>query len=126
MTSKRILATLALIAATILAATAPRLARAQDLRDFRFVNDTGRQIDYLYVSPHERRYWGRDVLGNGYHDVLPDGTATTIVFPPDWQTSCSMDFKLVFHDRSEQTYTDGRNVCRLNGVVFHPVWSEGF
>lgn len=122
MNSKRIFATLVLITAAILGVVTPQAAKAQD-RDFVWVNATGRQIDRVYVSPHESRYWGNDVLGDY---VLPNGTETTIIFPPDWQTSCFMDFKLVFHDRSEQTYTEGRNVCRINGVVFYPSSSEGF
>ena len=121
MSAKRMFATLVLTA-TILGVAGPRVAQA-DQRNFVFVNATGHQIDRAYVSPHESDSWGGDVLGDS---VLPNGTETIIVFPSDWATSCYFDFRLVFHDGSTETYTEGRNVCNLTGVAFGPYSSAGF
>jgi hypothetical protein len=115
-------ATLALATATVLRVAGPRVAKA-DQRNFLFMNVTGHQIDRTYVSPHESGTWGPGVLGNS---VLPNGTEPIIVFPSYWETSCSFDFKLEFHDGSVETYTEGRNVCNLTSVEFGPYSSAGF
>lgn len=91
-------------------------SRAQDERNFWVLNNTGKTISRLYVSPHERRSWGSDILGQAQ---LPNGVGTLITFDSDVWSSCIMDFKLVFRDGSEQTYMQGRNVCALGAVQFN-------
>lgn len=114
------LARLSLGAALLLGGT--RL-QAQDPRNISVVNNTGKQITLLYVSPHESGVWGDDVLGPT--DTLPDGWQTTIYFNPASRSSCVMDFMLVFSDGSRQVYTQGRNVCRLSAVQFNSYDSIG-
>lgn len=125
MTSKRILTLLALTIATVLGVVGPEMATplSADQRNFWFLNNTGQQIDRAYVSPHESGSWGGDVLGDA---SLPDGTGTAIVFPSSLQTSCVFDFRLMMHDGSVQTYTEGRDVCRVHAVQFDQDSSQGF
>ena len=114
------LARLSLAAALLLGGT--RL-QAQDLRNFSVVNNTGKLITRLYVSPQETGAWGGDVVGPT--TTLPDGWQTTIYFNPAWRSSCVMDFMLVFSDGSTQFYTQGRNVCPLSAVQFNSYDSIG-
>jgi len=54
--------------------TASSTAGAQD---FMLVNETGVEIDKLYVSPHNADEWQEDVLGR---DTLPSGQSVEIKF----------------------------------------------
>lgn len=110
------LAGLSLVVAVVLGGA--RL-QAQDWRNFWLVNNTGKRIMQFYVSPHESGIWGGDVLGL---TTLPDGEQTFISFHSDRPSSCLMDFKLVFSDRTTQTYTQGRDVCQLRAVQFN--WDD--
>ena len=92
-------------------------------RNFWFLNNTGKDIHNVYVSPHESTVWGKDVLGRA---TLPTGVGTLIIFPPGWQTSCYMDFKLVFDNGVEQLYQEGRDVRTLHALQFDPSSSSGF
>ena len=109
----------------LLACLLPRPAGSQESRnrDFWFLNNTGKTIREVYVSPHESKSWGQDVLGRS---TLADGVGTLITFPSSWQTSCTMDFKIVFEGGDSQTYPDGRNVCSLHAVQFDEDTSIGF
>lgn len=91
-------------------------SHGQDRRNFWLLNNTGKKISSFYVSPHESESWGKDILGQA---ELPNGIGTIITFDSDVQTSCVMDFKIVFGDGSKQTYTTGRNVCTLGAVQFN-------
>jgi hypothetical protein len=92
-------------------------------RNFWFLNNTGKEVHSVYVSPHESKTWGADVLGRA---SLPTGVGTLIVFPASWKTSCSMDFKLVFDSGAEQLYQEGRDVCTLHALEFDAGSSTGF
>src|SRR5690348_270050 len=88
-----------------------------DQRNFIAINNTGRTIEHLYVSPHESNNWGGDVLGRF---VLPSGYQTPIVFNPSFYSSCVMDMKVVFSDGSSQTYrNEPWDVCNTVGVQFN-------
>jgi hypothetical protein len=112
----------ALAGAIILGSTIPTKSQDVDPRNFWFLNNTGSQVDRVYVSPHESGRWGRDVLGS---EALPTGIGTVISFDPEVRTSCYYDFKLVFHDGHSQVYTQGRNLCVLHAVQFNYTTSEG-
>lgn len=100
----------------VLLITAPLVLNAQDRRNFWALNNTGKTIDQLYVSPHENSKWGGDVLGSS---TLANGMGTVISFRSVAYSSCEMDFKLVFSDGSKATYLQGRNVCSLHAVQFN-------
>lgn len=90
--------------------------------DFWALNSTGREIREFYVSPHDNTRWGSDVLGRA---TLPNGVGTIVTFSPESQTGCIFDFKLVFDDGTSVTYTQGRNVCRVDAILFNPTESFG-
>ena len=50
---------------------------AQGKQDFTLHNETGVEINELYVSPHKTNDWEEDVLGQ---DTLPDGESVDISF----------------------------------------------
>lgn len=47
-------------------------------QDFMLVNSTGVEINALYVTPHNAKKWGEDILGA---DTLLDGEELLITFP---------------------------------------------
>lgn len=46
-------------------------------QDFMLVNQTGVEIDKLYIGPHSSDEWGEDILGQ---DTLPSGQSVEIKF----------------------------------------------
>ena len=54
-------------------------ARAQGAQDFTVVNKTGVEINALYVTPHNAKDWGEDILGA---DTLPVNEELDITFAP--------------------------------------------
>ena len=111
------------LAATLLLGTIPTRSQAADQRNFWFLNNTGSQVDRIYVSPHESGIWGSDVLGEA---ALPDGIGTVISFNSQIRSSCYYDFKLIFHNGSSQVYAQGRNLCVVHAVQFNYSTSEAF
>lgn len=109
-----------LVAALILVGYAG--SQGRDARNFWVLNNTGKKISRFYVSPHESYSWGSDVLGQA---ELPNGIGALISFDSSIRSSCTMDFKLVFDDGSEQLYRQGRNVCLLVAVQFNRQDSVG-
>lgn len=97
-------------------------AQGADQRNFWVLNNTGKVINGLFVSAHESRTWGEDTLGQAR---LPNGMGTFVYFSAYAKSSCSMDFKLVFTDGTEQVYGQGRNVCQLGAVQFNDGVSIG-
>jgi hypothetical protein len=91
----------------VLAVLAPALVLAADPRNFWLLNNTGKTIHSIYISPHEINSWGKDVLG---FSTLETSEGTFIDFDAAGYSSCSMDFKLVFTDGSAQRYDKGWDV----------------
>jgi hypothetical protein len=112
-----------LLAAVLLVCVLPQQAIPQSRANFWFLNNTGKELHNLYVSPHSQNSWGQDVLGRA---TLPDGMGTLIVFPPTWRGVCHEDFKLVFGDGSYQTYSQGIDVCQLHALQFDADTVAGF
>lgn len=50
---------------------------AQAAQDFMVVNKTGADIHALYVTPHNAKQWGEDILGV---DTLPENDSVNIIF----------------------------------------------
>ena len=99
------------LAALLMGAVA---ARAADLRNFWFANETGKTVAVLSVSPHESGIWypvPNSTTRSGYRNP--------ITFNSNFSSSCSFDFKLEYVDGSYQTYTQGRNLCNISGVRFY-------
>lgn len=49
-------------------------------RDISFVNETGEDIYYLYISSRDSNYWGEDLLGD---DILSAGDSVVLTLPID-------------------------------------------
>lgn len=54
-------------------------AAAQAAQDFTVINKTGVEIHALYVTPHNAKNWGEDILGA---DTLPVNQSLDITFSP--------------------------------------------
>lgn len=52
-------------------------ASAQGAQDFLLVNKTGVEINALYITPHNAKDWGEDILGA---DTLPNNNELEITF----------------------------------------------
>jgi len=112
-----------ILPAILLVCVLPQQANPQSRANFWFLNNTGKILNNLYVSPHSQNSWGADVLGRA---ELPDGMGTLIVFPPTWRGVCHEDFKLVFSDGTSEQYTQGIDVCQLHALQFDAATVEGF
>ncbi|HEX8282333.1 MAG TPA: hypothetical protein VF588_03220 [Pyrinomonadaceae bacterium] len=77
-------------AANANAATANSSADAGAAQDFTLVNDTGVEIDKVFISPHDKDDWEEDVLGK---DTLPTGQSVDIKFDRD-ETAGEWDLKV--------------------------------
>lgn len=99
-------------------------SRAVDQRNFWFLNNTSKTITRIYIADHTRpgSSWSNNILGQA---TLPHGIGTAVYFRSDIASSCVIDLKLVFNDGTEQTYTQGRNVCLYPAVAFNPYDSVG-
>jgi hypothetical protein len=97
---------------------------ALDARDFWFLNGTGRQINQIYVAPHEQTTWGSSILPAGV--ALAPRLGFLVTFNSNVASSCAMDFKLVFSTGAVETYTGGFNTCNLHAVIFTPAHAMGY
>ena len=118
---KALLVSLVLVGTLGLGGNASYAQRTDD-RNIWVLNNTNREISELYVSPHESSSWGPDVLGR---TTLPHGIGTVVSFDPRILSSCVMDFKIVYRDRSLQVSDEGRNVCAVLAVQFNVRTSVG-
>ncbi len=93
---------------------APQRALA-DQRDFTLVNDSGRVITHVYVSPSKDREWGDDILGR---DVLQPGESVFIYFSRYDAGSCFYDIRVVGSNGAEEGILTGVNLCTTDTVTF--------
>lgn len=59
-------------------------------QDFTLVNQTGVEIDKVYISPHEKDDWEEDILGK---DTLPSGQNVDVKFHRD-ETAAEWDLRV--------------------------------
>lgn len=89
----RVLARLGLLVLIVLCTVSrPTRVRA-DQRDFWVLNDTGQEIQQIFVSPHEANNWESDLLERA---SLPAGLGFKVTFGSRYLSSCVMDIKLTF------------------------------
>lgn len=88
-------------------------ARAADNQNrwVQIVNESPREIHYLFASNIDRTTWGRDKLGAG---VLRSGEFTWVLID-DGDGYCRYDLKVVFDDGGEATFWDV-NVCEVEQI----------
>jgi len=81
------------------------------IQDFTLVNESGRSICNLYVSPSYQDNWGNDILQD---DVLPSGQSALIRMN-GYGDHCDFDVKIVScaNEKIVQRY----NLCTLNRLI---------
>jgi hypothetical protein len=94
-----------------------------DRRNFWLLNNTGRQINRVFIAAHGTETpWGDDVLGMA---TLPAGLGTAIYFS-DSSASCVYDLQIEYADGSHDEYTRGRNLCTSHAVQFNRSTNDAF
>ena len=86
-----------------------------DPRDFVLINNTGRILHQVYVSPSNVTDWGDDIMGR---DVLMPGETVTITFAKFTQGDCFYDIKVITEDGAEGQLNQV-NLCETNTVTFN-------
>jgi hypothetical protein len=98
-------------------------SRSADRRNFWLLNNTGRKIERVYVTPHDTDApWGSDILGD---TELPNGIGTTVRFL-DNSSRCVYDIRIEFTDGSHEDYTQGRNLCEIHAIQFNGGTNDAF
>ena len=101
------LSTLALVAASFLAFSAP--AFAEDLT-FQLTNKSSYSITNFFTSPTTTDSWEEDVFGDG---VLPSGNTVPVTIA-DGSTQCVYDMKFV-PEGADEFIVNGIDLCTLDG-----------
>ena len=70
--------------------------------DFTLVNQTGKDIHYVYIAPTESEDWGDDVMGE---DVLMNKDKVDITFSPKSKAT-HWDLQVEYEDGKTSTWED--------------------
>lgn len=89
-----------LAGAVVLSTLIMPAALAQSKLDFTLHNQTGYEINEVYVSPSNRNAWEEDILGQ---DTLADGATVDITFSR--QKQALWDLKVVFMNGKDAVWT---------------------
>ena len=105
-------------AATATPAASPTAANsntaASAAQDFTLVNQTGVEIDKVYISPHDKDDWEEDILGK---DTLPAGQSVEIKFDRD-ETAAEWDLK-VEDKQGNSIEWNNLNLLKISKVTLH-------
>ncbi len=102
----------AVAALGIVLAVAP-LSQADSAMDFTLVNDTGYQINEVYISPSASDEWGENIL----NDVLVNGNYATVTFQPAADNIPTWDIMVAWDDDSPNTYWRGLKLAEIHKVT---------
>lgn len=80
--------------------------------DFVLVNRTGYPLDQVYVSPANKKSWGRDRLGS-YQ--MANNTSRKFTFGDT--KNCIQDIKVVFADDDSEVEWEDFNLCELDKIT---------
>lgn len=83
-------------------------------QDFTLVNETGVEIDKVYVSPHDKDDWEEDVLGK---DTLPSGQSVDIKFHRD-ETAAEWDLR-VEDKQGNSIEWENLNLLKISKATLH-------
>jgi pyruvate/2-oxoglutarate dehydrogenase complex dihydrolipoamide acyltransferase (E2) component len=83
-------------------------------QDFTLVNETGVEIDKVFISPHDKDDWEEDVLGK---DTLPTGQNVDIKFHRD-ETSAEWDLRIEDKDGNAIEW-EKLNLLKISKVTLH-------
>jgi len=101
---------LAAIAVLVTAAFAARSGK----QDFVLHNETGVEINSLYVSPHDSDNWGSDILGQ---DTLANGDSVKVTFD-DRENKAHWDLKVTDKNNNSLEWED-LNLNQISEVTLH-------
>jgi hypothetical protein len=104
-------ATLALMLAVASVSTA-----FADPRDFQLVNNSGRDIQEIYVVASNIDDWGDNLIPAG--KVFPNGNTVPIAFQRYTEGDCYYDIKVVTTDGAEGEMNQV-NLCETTTVTFN-------
>jgi hypothetical protein len=83
-------------------------------QDFTLVNETGVEIDKVFISPHDKDDWEEDVLGK---DTLPTGQSVDIKFHRD-ETAAEWDLKIE-DKQGNPIEWESLNLLKISKVTLH-------
>lgn len=113
----------ALVAVFSLSLLLTQKASAQGKQDFTLHNETGVEINELYVSPHKSNDWEEDVLGQ---DTLADGDSVAIHFSPRTKPKL-WDIRIVDGD-GDSIMWENLNLLEISEVTLYfkdgRAWAE--
>ena len=89
-------------------------SQAGAAQDFTLVNETGVEIDKVYIAPHDSDDWEEDILGK---DTLPNGQSVDIKFHRD-ETAAEWDLRI--EDKGGNSIEwENLNLLKINKVTLH-------
>ena len=83
-------------------------------QDFTLVNQTGVEIDKVFISPEDKDDWEEDILGK---DTLPSGQSVDIKFHRD-ETAAEWDLKVEDKQGNSIEWHD-LNLLKISKVTLH-------
>ena len=83
-------------------------------QDFTLVNETGVEIDKVYISPHDGDDWEEDILGK---DTLPTGQSVDIKFNRD-ETAAQWDLRVEDKEGNAIEW-ENLNLLKISKVTLH-------
>lgn len=104
----------ALLALTVVVSTTA--TAFADPRDFSLINNTGNDIDEVYVTQSNLDDWGDNLIPDG--KVLPSGNQVPIVFQKFTDGNCYYDIKVITTGGAEGELNQV-NLCETNTVTFN-------
>ena len=108
---RRVKALIALFALSMLLIPS---AFAQGQQDFTLHNETGVEINEVYISPHDVNEWEEDILGR---DTLPDGESVDIHFSRS-EKAAMWDLKVT--DKSGNSIVwENLNLLEISEATLH-------
>ena len=83
-------------------------------QDFTLVNQTGVEIDKVFISPHDKDDWEEDILGK---DTLPSGQSVDIKFD---RTEAAGEWDLRIEDKGGNAIEwENLNLLKISKVTLH-------
>ena len=89
-------------------------AAAGAAQDFTLLNQTGVEIDKVYISPHEKDDWEEDILGK---DTLPSGQTVDVKFHRD-ETAAEWDLRVEDKEGNSIEW-ESLNLLKISKVTLH-------
>jgi hypothetical protein len=95
-------------------ANAGASSQAGAAQDFTLLNETGVEIDKVYISPHDKDDWEEDILGQ---DTLPNGQSVDIKFH---RAETAAEWDLRIEDKGGHAIEwENLNLLKISKVTLH-------